>query len=445
MTVPWRPAVIVGALLIIAIGIVIATTTPWRPLGEAGDAGVAVDAARDFSSSELQRAADFAGTVLPLRTVSLLLSLMVSLVLGLTPWGSSIVARTSAVVGDRWWAQFLLGGLVILVIGRLVVLPFDVLLRRVALREGLATGSWGQWSADAAKSFGLGTALTLGALLAVVALARRLPDTWWIPASAGAALLVVGLSFAYPVLVEPIFNRFTPMADGPLRTSLLELAAKDEVPVSDVLVADASRRTSALNAYVSGFGATRRIVVYDTLVDGATPAEVRLVVAHELGHAKDGDVLHATLLGAAGAALAVIVLFLLTGWSALLSRAGVESAGDPGVIALILAIIAVLTLVVSPVESLISRRIEARADVHALNLTRDDAGESADVFARMQKRLAIRNLSDLDPPGWYYAWFYTHPTTPERLALVRAWAISAGLTPPGDLSEVAVSGPVPPN
>jgi STE24 endopeptidase len=355
-------------------------------------------------------------------------------VLGLTSWGARIVSSTSAVVGDRWWAQLLVGGLIILAIGRLVVLPFDVWLRHLALRVGLAAGSWAQWSVDVVKAFAIGAVLALGALLVLVALARRLPNTWWIPASVGAAVLVVILSFAYPVVFEPIFNRFTPMADGPLRTSLLDLAAKDGVSVSDVLVADASKRTTALNAYVSGFGATRRIVVYDTLVDGATPEEVRLVVAHELGHAKDNDVLHATLLGAAGAALAVILIFLLTGWSALLDRAGVRTAGDPGVIALILAIIAVMTLLVSPVESLISRRIEARADVHALNLTRDDTGANADTFARMQKRLAVRNLSDLDPPAWYYVWFYTHPSSPERLALVRSWAQLVGVPAPGDLA-----------
>lgn len=434
MTVAWRPALIVGVVLLIAVGIVIAATTPWRPLDAGAGGGVGVDAARDFSPAELSRAADFAAEVLPLRTISLVASLLVSLVLGLTSWGARIVSSTSAVVGDRWWAQLLVGGLIILAIGRLVVLPFDVWLRHLALRVGLAAGSWAQWSVDVVKAFAIGAVLALGALLVLVALARRLPNTWWIPASVGAAVLVVILSFAYPVVFEPIFNRFTPMADGPLRTSLLDLAAKDGVSVSDVLVADASKRTTALNAYVSGFGATRRIVVYDTLVDGATPEEVRLVVAHELGHAKDNDVLHATLLGAAGAALAVILIFLLTGWSALLDRAGVRTAGDPGVIALILAIIAVMTLLVSPVESLISRRIEARADVHALNLTRDDTGANADTFARMQKRLAVRNLSDLDPPAWYYVWFYTHPSSPERLALVRSWAQLVGVPAPGDLA-----------
>src|SRR5207248_550589 len=126
-----------------------------------------------------------------------------------------------------------------------------------------------------------------------------------------------------PVLVEPVFNRFTPMPPGPLRTDLLALAARDGVPVRDVLVADASRRTRAVNAYVSGLGPIRRIVVYDTLLDQAPPAEVESVVAHELGHAKDNDVLTGTLIGALGAAAAVCGLYLLGSWTALLRRAGV--------------------------------------------------------------------------------------------------------------------------
>ena len=94
---------------------------------------------------------------------------------------------------------------------------------------------------------------------------------------------MVLLSFVLPVVVEPIFNKFTPMADGPLRTELMALAARDGVPVRDVLVADASRRTRAVNAYVSGFGPTRRIVVYDTLLTEATPDEVVSVAAPRAG------------------------------------------------------------------------------------------------------------------------------------------------------------------
>ena len=139
--------------------------------------------------------------------------------------------------------------------------------------------------------------------------------------------------------------------------------------VKDVLVADASRRTTTLNAYVSGLGATRRIVVFDTLLDRAESGEVESVVAHELGHTKNRDVLRGTVFGAVAAAAAICPLFLLLQWQPLLDQAGVVSAADPAALPLILALLGLLGTIGGPLGNLVSRRIEARADVHALDLT----------------------------------------------------------------------------
>jgi STE24 endopeptidase len=215
------------------------------------------------------------------------------------------------------------------------------------------------------------------------------------------------------------------MPAGGLRDSLVALAGRDRVPVSDVLVADASRRTTAVNAYVSGYGATRRLVVYDTLLAGATEDEVRLVVAHELGHASSGDVLRGTLLGGLGVAVGVCVLYLVLQSRALLRRAGVATLADARSLALVLALAAVLGAASGPVQLLVSRRIEAAADVHALDLTRDP-----ETFVAMQRRLAVRNVSDLDPPLPVYVLFASHPTPPERIALARSWARAVGIGEP---------------
>ncbi len=113
------------------------------------------------------------------------------------------------------------------------------------------------------------------------------------------ALVMVG-SFVYPVLVEPAFNQFTPLPDGPLRTQILHLADVEHVHLDDVLVADASRRTTTLNAYVSGYGSTRRVVLYDTVLHDLPRDQVLAIVAHELGHAAHDDVLWGSLLAALG-------------------------------------------------------------------------------------------------------------------------------------------------
>ena len=205
------------------------------------------------------------------------------------------------------------------------------------------------------------------------------------------------------------------------------MAERDGVPVRDVLVADASRRTNALNAYVSGLGPTRRIVVYDTLLREAPPAEVRAVVAHELGHAKDRDVLTGTLIGALGAAAAVCAVYLIGSWTPLLRRAGVESITDPRAVALLLALATLAGLAASPLQSFVSRRIEARADGHALALTEDPA-----TVERMEQRLATTNLADVDPPRLEYLFFASHPVRRgahrRRPGLRAGRAMSAGRT-----------------
>jgi STE24 endopeptidase len=253
-------------------------------------------------------------------------------------------------------------------------------------------------------------------LLGFFGVARLAPRWWWAWVAAGAAGLAVLFSFVFPVLVEPLFNKFTPMPAGALREDLLAMAAQDGVPARDVLVADASRRTTALNAYVSGLGPTRRIVVYDTLLREAPAAEVEAVVAHELGHAKRNDVLTGTLLGAFGAAAAVCAAYLLGSWTGLLRRAGVESITDPRAVALLLALAAVAGLVAAPWQSRVSRLIEARADAHALDVTHDPS-----TVETMERRLATTNLADVDPPRLEYLMFASHPSVVERIAAARAY------------------------
>jgi STE24 endopeptidase len=316
--------------------------------------------------------------------------------------------------GGHWLAEALLGGLTILMMGWLVSLPFSAWRHRVLRDYGLSTQNWAGWTVDALKGCAVGAVIGAVVLAGFYTLTQFAPNWWWAFGAVGAAALVVLMSFVFPVLVEPVFNRFTPMPAGSLRDELVKMAARDGMPVRDVLVADASRRTTGLNAYVSGFGATRRIVVYDTLLREAPAGAVRSVVAHELGHAKDRDPELGTLLGAIGAATAVVALYLLGQWDALLRRAGVDSIGSPRAIGLVVAVVAVAGLVSGPAQNLVSRRIEARADRHALRLTGDWAE-----FAAMQLHLAEVNIADVHPPRVEYLLFATHPDTVERLAAAR--------------------------
>ena len=411
------------ALLGVALLVLVAVLTPWRPLG--GASVMSADPMRDFTPQQLAREDAYHAAVRPPGYASLLLSLVVALVLGLTPLGARLVERVAAPLGGGWVWQVVLGALAVTLVGRLLVLPWDAWAETVRRRYGLSTRSWGGWAVDVAKGYGIGLVFTLIVLLVVVGLARWSSQWWWaLGATVGAGLVVV-VSFAYPVVVEPVFNKFDPLPAGGLRTSLLALAEADGVPVEDVLVADASRRTSSLNAYVSGLGTTRRIVVYDTLLDSASDREIELIVAHELGHVKNRDLALGTLMGATAVALAVCALALLGRWGWLLDRASVPSLGDGRSVALTLAVLAVLGLLSGPAQSYVSRRIETRADVHSLELTNEPTA-----MIEMQKRLSVRNLSDLDPSPLVFGLFATHPTAPQRTALARTWA---------RLNQVAVS------
>jgi STE24 endopeptidase len=402
------------AALLLGFAVALAVTVPWTPLPGAAPT---VQVSRDFTPAEIAREVAYHREVRPPAYAGLLLGLAVAGLLALTPVGARVVEAVARPLGGGWVWQVLLGTLALTVVGRLVTLPLDAWSERVLRRYGLSTQSWGSWFVDVGKSVAVTSVLAAVVLLAVLALVRMAPRTWWAWAAAVTAAFVIAGSFVYPLVVEPVFNRFAPLPAGQLRTDLLALAARDRVPVEDVLVADASRRTTALNAYVSGFGSTRRIVLYDTLVKTASPAEVELIVAHELGHAKRQDVLRGTLIGALGAAAAVCALALLLSWTPLLRRAGAASVGDPRVIPLVLFLVAAGTLVLAPLTTLASRRIEARADVHSLELTRD-----LPTFVGSEQRLARTNLADLEPNPVLYAFFATHPSSPQRIALAREWA-----------------------
>ncbi|GAA2517681.1 M48 family metallopeptidase [Pilimelia columellifera] len=408
-------AVVTLAVLLVALAVAVALLTPWqRPPAPRADQLAAL---RDLPAAEVARGREFAASLRPARYGSLLLALVVALILGLTPLGAAVVTWAARPLGGGWLARVLVGGLVLLLLADLLTLPFAAWRHRALVRYGLSTQDWSGWAADLAKGYAVGAVIAAIALIGFYAVTRWSPAWWWAWGAAGAATLVVLLSFVLPVLIEPVFNKFTPMPAGAQRTELLALAERDGVPVRDVLVADASRRTRAVNAYVSGFGPTRRVVVYDTLLREATPAEVASVVAHELGHAKDRDVFVGTLLGALGSAAAVVALFLLSGWGPLLRAAGVPSVADPRSLGMLLAIAALAGVVATPVQALLSRLVEARADAHALALTNDPAAYEA-----MQRRLASVNLADPDPPWPEHRWFGSHPSTVERIAHARAYA-----------------------
>jgi STE24 endopeptidase len=232
-----------------------------------------------------------------------------------------------------------------------------------------------------------------------------MPRTWWIPGSVAVVAFGAITTYAGPIVLDPIFNRFTPLPAGRTRSDVLDLARKAGVDVGQVYVMDASRRTTAANAYVNGLGHTKRVVLYDNLLNDFSRDETRLVVAHELGHVRYDDVPRGLLW------LAIVTPFGLFAASRMTLRlAPREERPGPAVLPALALSVAVVVFLITTVSNQLSRRVEARADSYSLQLT-----DEPDAFISFQRRIALKNVSDPDPWDWTSFLFGTHPTTVDRI------------------------------
>jgi STE24 endopeptidase len=366
-----------------------------------------------FDSKQVERARRYHRPAYLARVAGIALGLFV---LGLVSFGALGDWLFGLVDGLPWWGEAIAFSALVAFIGSLVATP--IAFWRGYLHErrwGFSTQTLGGWVSDRAKGVAIGMALTVIPMLGLIASVHVFPSWWPLVAAVGGAAIVFVVTFLAPVLLEPVFNRFAPLRDDALAEDLRQLADRAGVPVRDVLVADASRRTTKHNAYVSGIGKTRRVVVWDTLLDRGEPGEVRLVVAHELGHRRFRHVAIGTAIAMGGTALFVLGLWLLFQWDELLAAIGADGPGDPRVIPFVLFAGTVAELALRPFALALSRRWERDADRFSLELTGDP-----EAYEATHRNLALSNLGDLDPPKAAYLFFFSHPTAPERLAAGRS-------------------------
>jgi STE24 endopeptidase len=359
-----------------------------------------VEAQQYFTAMQLDRAEDFRGLQRVLGLAELGVGIATLAVLVWRPPGGLL---------RRLESRALLGGaaagagisLLLVVTG----LPLRAWMRARALDVGLATQAWPDWAIDVLKAAGIGAVTAAIGGLVAMALIRRFPRGWWAP----AALLVVAYGvvtiWLYPIVIDPIFNRFERLPQGSLRSEVLQLADRAGVDVGEVYRVDASRRTTAANAYVIGLGHSKRVVLYDNLIDDFPPGQVRVVVAHELGHQKHDDLLRGL------AWLAIVApggTFLVKALSERFART--DRLRTPAALPAVALAIALVGLGFGCASNVVSRRVEARADSFALRLT-DDPRD----FIDFQRRISVKNISDPDPPDLLHVLFDTHPTTVERI------------------------------
>ena len=291
-------------------------------------------------------------------------------------------------------------------------LPLAAVRHRRAVKAGISVQTWPAWLGDLGKASAIGATLNAGALAGAMGLLRRFPSRWWAPAAAGATGLSSVFILLSPVLLDPVFNKFEPLPDGDLRREVLELAERAGVKVGEVYRIDASKRTTAANAYVTGLGRTKRVVLFDTLLNDFPDGEVRSVVAHELSHVRHRDIQRTlTWLGVAAPA-GMHLVQRLTEWIA-----GDEEPTPAALPALILSL-GVVSFAAGLAGNALSRRVEQRADAFALELTADPES-----FIELEKRLAIKALADPQPPRLLQKLFGTHPDAITRIGYAVTYAL----------------------
>jgi STE24 endopeptidase len=328
---------------------------------------------------------------------------------GLLPW---LYSGLSAVFGSGIWGQALVLFVVALVLG-LPGLPFDWWSTfRLEERFGFNKSSQKLWVVDKVKGLIVGFVIGYPLLTLLVFLVTAAGSLWWVWGFAVFFLFQLVMVVAYPMFIMPLFNKMEPMEEGELKDRLFALADRTGFKAQTILVIDGSKRSGHSNAFFSGFGRFRRIVLYDTLIEQMGHEELEAVLAHEIGHYKLGHIPKMITLSGG----MTLGMFALLGWLA----AGTWFAEGFGfsqdvagqivpVLLLFMLVSGLLTFWLSPFTSLWSRKHEYEADAFAR-----DAMESAEPLIRALRKLHKENLSNLTPHPIYSRFYYSHPTLLER-------------------------------
>ncbi len=302
-------------------------------------------------------------------------------------------------------------------------------------RFGLSTMTLKGWLFDVFKGLALGLILEIFVIELVYVLLATQPQTWWLWVALTMLFFTVVMANLAPVLILPLFYKFTPLPEGELAQRLLALAERARTKVRGVFTMQMSDKTTAANAALMGLGNTRRIVLGDTMLDRYTPDEIEVVLAHELGHHVHHDIwkliASQSVLTLGGLYLANLVLH----W-AVDTQHYYLSLADPATIPLILLLTAVFGLIVMPLSNGYSRAIEHQADEYALQTTR-----KVEPFKSAMTRLANQNLADVEPSPLIEFLLHDHPSIRKRLKHADEFAAHHGIPAQGSDFNASLSAP----
>ena len=350
-------------------------------------------------------------------------SLAEALAWSLTPSWASDVSPSSVASGFSRTAAAWSGAVTVIAYVSLLSLVHEIGSRPVAFYSGfllerryeLSNERIGRWMRDQVKSLAIGWLLACGGALVVYALIAVSPERWWLTAGLAFAALIVGLTEVAPVLLLPLFYHLKPLDRESLRARLLALAERAGARVLGAYEWGLSDKTRKANAALAGLGATRRILVSDTMLAQYSDEEIEVVLAHELAHHVHGDIWK----GIAFESGLIVVGFYLAARAldALASPLGLRNVADIAGLPVLLLAAGAVSLVMLPVAHAMSRAHERSADRFALDLTRNPGA-----FISAMRRLGEQNLAEERPSKIVQWLFYSHPPLRERIAAAQAFA-----------------------
>lgn len=312
--------------------------------------------------------------------------------------------------GGSFWGSLLLFFLALWLVLRLISLPFTLFISYFwQHRWGFSTQTMESWWMDYAKGAGLELILSVAGVVVFFWVFRRWPGIWWLVIAVFTSLWLIVQSFLWPVMVSPLFNSFVPAKDPAVVNMVGELSKKAGLPVDQVLVMDASQRTTMANAYFTGLGKTKRIVLYDTLLKDYPLDQVKAVVAHEMAHWRQGHIIKGLTWGIIGNFIFWGLLFLLLRLTLPKYR-----SDPPYTWAVVLLFFLLTSFAASPLHNYISRSMEKEADRVAVMLTGD-----VQAAVSLQVNLAVKNMSDISPPAFIQWFSYSHPPVLTRIEIIK--------------------------
>ena len=283
-------------------------------------------------------------------------------------------------------------------------------------RYEISTQTLKGWVSDRGKGFLIGAPIALLVLEVIYAILRAYPDTWWLWTAGFLLVFNVILGNLAPILIMPIFNKFSPLDEehADLAERLLKLAAQANTKVRGVYKFDMSRRTTSANAALTGIGNSRRILLGDTLIEEFSADEIETVLAHELGHHVNKDIPMGMVISSLTTLIGLYLAALGLEWG--VGYFGFDSSADIAALPLFGLVLGAFGLVTMPIGNAFSRWRERQADRYALEAT-----GKASAFASAMTRLANQNLAEVDPEPWVEFLLYSHPALSKRIAMAEAF------------------------